>query len=250
MTSYVTNDFFIDAARGAILKYSPERKFGHNPNIANGVLADVWQATGTYVFPSDSGITLEIVSDAADTVVVKVEGLDANFDLQSTTVTLTGVTAVTLPGVWTRVNRAYVDDSTACVGTIHIRDEATSTVVYAQIEPAQQQTAQVIYTVPNRKTAFIFFGTAAMTRTGATAAVDVSLHVREFGKIFREIDRRGLLGDGASTLDANWIIPVKAPAKSDIKASAISTANNTSVTASIQMLLLEDKPGSSITNEV
>lgn len=244
MSRYITNDFALDIAQGRILKYSAVSKFGHNEDLDLGVEEDIWIVGGTYVFPSDSGEALEIVSsNAGDTSSVIVEGLDENFNQKSETVTLTGTTAINLSGLWARVHRMYVDDATAIVGNVDVRDQATSLVIYARIRAEEQQTAQCIYTIPNGFTGYLIKW--ALTMNGPNNGnADVALRVRPFGKVFLEKDHRGLRTASTSVYYGQPAVPIRVEAKTDIKLSGEADANNVSVAGCFDIILVADKPGS------
>lgn len=68
-----------------------------------------------------SASTVYMVSSAADTQVWKVQGIDANGDYQSQTVTLTGTTPVAVPGTWNHVSSAVnTSDGTTNAGIVYV----------------------------------------------------------------------------------------------------------------------------------
>jgi hypothetical protein len=94
------------------------RKFGSNGAIdlqENNPDAD--DVAGDYVFPSDSGETMYISSSSAlDTMPIRIQGLDADFKEKEQTITLQGQTRLTLDGTWSRINRAFNDDTNDIAG--------------------------------------------------------------------------------------------------------------------------------------
>lgn len=96
------------ATVGRITGYTRASAYGHTPTpTAN---SDVWEGAGLYPFQS-TAVKLEALSaSASDTAAgtgartVMVQGLDANFNSISETVTMNGVTPVTTVNNYIRVN--------------------------------------------------------------------------------------------------------------------------------------------------
>ena len=236
----LTNDFNLDIAKGTVYNKSHIHKFGHNGDIAADVKEDVWTAGGTYVFPSDSGESIECVSDnALDTgISFTIQGLDENFESQMETVTLNGTTAVAVPGTWTRVFRAYTNDSTEVQGTVSVQAAGGGTV-YAQVLAAEQQTQMAIYTIPAGYEGYLvsFYATANRKRT--TGAADVHLMVRDFGKVFLEKEHLGLQVAGQSFIQYRFEVPLKYKAKTDIKLAATPTTGGIDIAAGFDLILVK-----------
>lgn len=108
---------------------------GTNPAVAAG--ASFWYGTGAYPW-IPSARTLEIVStDANDTLAgtgiqkVSVNGLDANYNSITETVSMNGTTAVPLVNQYLRINRMIniqAGSSNVNVGTINLRDAGAGPV--------------------------------------------------------------------------------------------------------------------------
>ncbi|MES0329157.1 MAG: hypothetical protein ABUK06_02600, partial [Dehalococcoidales bacterium] len=217
-------------------------KWGNNTAITT-TEEDLWSAGGAYAFPSDSGVSLEVVSsDAGDTTqVVTIEGLAGNFTEQSETITLNGTTAVVVPGTWTRVNRAFNSNSAVFDGAVSVQ-AAGAGAVYASLAATHQQTSQAIYTIPAGCTALILDVKGSINRTGATSlAADYFLNVREFGKVFRKKWHVGVQKDGNSNVEDNMIIPERVPEKTDIKVSGIAATTDVSGSAWFYVLVMSHK---------
>jgi len=110
----------------------------------------VWEGANNatqnnYTYLSTASQLTLASSSTSDTGVVFISGLDANFNLQSETLTLNGTTAVTSVNSYLRVNGLYCTNFSN-VGTITAK---VSTTVYGQINPGFGQTQMAVYTVPN-----------------------------------------------------------------------------------------------------
>jgi len=170
--SYLTNkDFLIEVVKGNVPGHSIVNKFGHNLATASG--EDVWGGGGTYPFFPTAAVNVDIVStDADDTsgdtgaIQVSVEGLDANWDKQTETVTLNGTTPVQLTNTFVRMFRAYVLESGASnenEGNITVYARSTGSGVPSgdvgiYIGATQGQTQQTIFTIPAGHTAMFIKG--------------------------------------------------------------------------------------------
>ena len=112
-------------ANGLMANMDSVAVFGRSKTLTVQTLTDITLIPGvtTYTFPDNAGQTMEIVSsNAADTaVIVLVEGLDANFDPQSETVTLNGTTAVPLTNEYARINRIGNVGTVAHVGNVSLQ---------------------------------------------------------------------------------------------------------------------------------
>lgn len=170
-------------------------KFGRNPDVDTGTTPeDIWSGGGEYPFPS-SPVSLEILSSAAadddgDTGAntVEIEGLDANWELQTETVTMNGVAAVNLAKQYIRIFRAKVltagtDGENA--GIITIRDQGAGTIraiidFNAALGGGAGQTLMAIYTIPAGKKGVIRRHWARLDRFPGTDA-QMRIVIRPFG---------------------------------------------------------------------
>lgn len=241
MSLGVTDSFLASVGAGLVPGHSPVRKFGHNLDMSSGVEATIWTQGGLYVYPSDSGEAMEVVSSSAsDTGTVEIQGLDASFNEVSQIITLTGITAVPLQISLSRVLRAFNNNSTDFVGNISIQGTGGGTV-FGHITADEQQTGMAIYTVPAGKTGLLMRGCASINRTVVSAAaVDFSINTRVFGKVFRKQLHLGLQTAGTSVAHDDFVIPSRMPEKTDIIVNGISTANGMHASAWFYILLLSN----------
>ena len=122
----------IPVVKGQIDKLSGVHKFGYNSAVGTAY-ETIWDAGGTYAFPSAAGtVTVTSASGATDSgVEVTLEGLDENYAEQSETVTLNASGTFTTTTEYLRLHRAYVSGSTATTGDITMQI-SSSTVAYIE----------------------------------------------------------------------------------------------------------------------
>ena len=226
-------------------------KFGANYNI--GTLTDpqdIWSAGGTYTFLAAAATLYASSSDDGDTATINIQGLDANWNLQTVTVDLTGQTQVAISGTWLRVFRVYNADSAVTAGIVYIAEDAgvditagkpdTASLIKAQFEVAPQQTLMAIYTVPNGYTAYMFRWYAGLV-VGRSSYAIVEMQKRAPGGVFRTTRRIGLASAGTSDYTELLNIAIPFATKTDIKVIVREAgANNMDVSAGFDLLLLAD----------
>jgi hypothetical protein len=171
MAYLMNKNFFLEVEQGNIPGWSHTRKFGKIFGV--GTTLTPITGTGLYQTPT-SAQSLEILSSSVNDTsagsgarTVYVEGLDANFALQSTTATMNGTTAVALTGTWTRVFRIYVVTSgtygsataSSHAGTITVRNSGAGVSwgqLYVDSGYGLGQSLIGAYTVPVGYTAYVY----------------------------------------------------------------------------------------------
>ena len=158
------DDFHLEIAKGLVTGHKIVHKFGRNADSSSG--DDVWFADGGMNWETAAAVVSILSADVNDdgnpttntgAQTVTIEGLDASFNEQTTTVTLNGTSAVTTGAdTYIRVNRAFV----ATNGTYHETNigNLTATIngnTTFVIEADIGQTQLGRYTVPNGKTAYL-----------------------------------------------------------------------------------------------
>lgn len=128
------------------------QKFGYNDSIASS-FETIWDGGGIYSYISTAGtcvLTSSDTDDNASTVIV--EGLDANYDLLTETVTVGGSAST---GAFHRIFRMTVDDANTGntnVGTITATVDSAARAI---ISPGNGQTLMATYTIPNGYRAYL-----------------------------------------------------------------------------------------------
>lgn len=167
-------------------------KFGSNPDVSNSVSRiapeTVWDGSTEYVFPPDSGTGIQIKSsETVDNQEFVVQGLDENFVEQNWTGNLNGQTEVNIDGTWSRVFRAFNNDTTYISGDINIHASGDDSTSYAQVLVGNEQTMMAIYTIPANTTGYLTEYHMSASNPGSSSSIDytVQIKTREYGKIFR-----------------------------------------------------------------
>ena len=145
-----TSNFLFDIARGNMVGATPVNIFGFN-TVVGTTYETLWNDGGAYVFPTEAK-SMTIVSSAADTMPVLINGLDSNYREVTQVVTLTGTTPVAIPKQILRINSALIL-SGSNVGNITI---ASGGVTYGYIGAGLGITQACIYTVPADHKLYLF----------------------------------------------------------------------------------------------
>lgn len=234
-TDHPTPNVYLDIARGSISNSKIVHKFGANFDIDQATDPEsVWTGGGLYPWASlSSAQTIHCLStSASDTTTLTLEGLDANYDEISETVTLTGTSAVTTSNTFLRVFRMTYDATN--VGTITARTVSASGTVVAQIDAGYAQTLMAVYTVPAGFTAYLV---ALDATIDGTKTCQMLMYHRLFGKPFRIAHVAE--SDGHYRYD--FTAPLTVPEKTDIdiRINEVS-GNDARVTANFDLVLIRD----------
>jgi hypothetical protein len=208
-------------------------KFGSNLALA-GTSESIWSAGGLYPWASlaTAQTIYAISTEAADTGTLEIQGLDENYALQTTTVTLTGLTAVdTGATTFLRIFRMQYTGSNA--GTITARVTSGTGTVVAQIDPEVAQTLMAIYTVPAQTTAFMLAYTVG---TGQGDDAHVKMFARELGGAFQI---KNEMKSYQSTITREFPIPLRFEEKTDIDFRATTSSANSDCIVNFDLVLVK-----------
>jgi hypothetical protein len=186
----------LQVSRGQISWHQPVVIFGYNPDIDTSV-ETVWPQGGLLSFPA-SALQLSVSSSSADDTAlgtgartVYLEGLDANHNTISETVTLSGQTAVTTTESYLHINNCYVQTAgsgNTAAGTIYFGTGTVTAGVPATIYDviAFDYNARVTgsYTVPAGYTAYVSQGLFSSGQASGSNAVTGRLMTRGTNKLF------------------------------------------------------------------
>lgn len=225
-------------------------KFGANRDIdILSVPESVWSGGGLYPWQA-SAVVLEVISDdptddgdpvAAGARTVEVQGLDANWAMQTETLTMNGVGAVAIPGTWLRVLRAKVITAGATgtnAGTILVRIESAGATL-AIIEPGLGQTTMAIYTIPLGYTGYL-----VQVRSGIMRSVPTTV----YGTI-AVFERDNAIADAAFQMKSENAVgittvysaprPITEKTDIDLRVPYVS-ADNAQVVAELDIILVDN----------
>lgn len=232
----------IDNANSGYSNRSFGYVFGRNTNVDN-VQIDLWEGpTGVYVFPTVGQQMKFVSSSANDTLAgtgiqkIHIHYLDSNYAVHTETVNMNGTTPVsTVATDIFRINamHAYqVGSGGVAAGNISLTNTG-ATVTYAYLTAGMNWARQAIYTVPAGVTGYITHWQASSGSASGNHFTQISLRATchqgvLLPGVFLLIDEVGTQ-DGGDTV--NYDIPIRIPAMSDVKISAISDTSNANVTA-------------------
>lgn len=156
-------------AMGKVPGVSLVNLYGYQAAV-DGTFIPVWENATTYTYPPDAGtLMLLYSSSASDTnVSVLIEGLDANFVMQSETLVLTnGTVGVQTTKSYRRINSIRVVGSVNAVGRLFLSslDKVTP---YAIIAAGVGKNQTSMYTVPAGYTFYLNRVTASASATSAS----------------------------------------------------------------------------------
>ena len=235
-TDHPTPNVYLDVARGSISNSKIVHKFGANFDIDQITTPEtVWSAGGLYPWSSlATAQTIYCIStSASDTAVLTIEGLDANYNEQIETVTLTGTTAVATSNTFIRVFRMTYEDG-ANVGTITARVTSGTGTVVAQIDIGYAQTLMSVYTVPAGYTAY-------MVTTDCTIDSHKDCQILMYHRLFGKPFRIAHVAEATGHYRYDFYAPLRVPEKTDIDIRIDNVSGNDSrVTANFDLVLIKD----------
>ena len=234
-TDHPTPNVYLDVARDAISNSKIVHKFGANFDIDQGTDPEsVWTGGGVYPWASlSSAQTIYCLStSASDTTTLTLEGLDANYDEISETVTLAGLTAVTTTNQFLRVFRMTYDATN--VGDIEARVTSASGTIVAQIDAGYAQTLMSVYTIPAGHTGYLV---ALDATIDGTKTCQMLMYHRLTGKPFRIAH----IAETEGHYRYDFTAPLTVPEKTDIdiRINEVS-GNDARVTANFDIVLIRD----------
>jgi hypothetical protein len=165
----------LQVSRGQISWHSPLNLFGNTASLGSSAYGPLWEGLtgsgGSYVYPGSAVVMTLVSSSASDTaVVIRINGLGANYVLQSEDVALNGTTGVPTTKTFLRINSMQTIAGNA-VGNVTAANGGTT---YAKITAGNGDTQMSLYTVP---AGYTFYQTyyQADTNTSVTSGAYVRL---------------------------------------------------------------------------
>ena len=219
-------------------------KFGENLDV-DGSMETIWDGGGLYTYLTSAGVLTVTSTDGDDAAAgtgartVTVEGLDANYNQVSETLTVGGGAGSV---EFFRVFRAFVATSGSSgtnEGTISIAQGATTLAQIRTVGTPSStglgQTFMSIYTVPAGYTGYIFDWNVST----AKADGDVFLVKRGHNDngTWRSQD---VMHTNQNSIERNYKFPLKIEEKADIEVRALSPTNNMKCAATFCILLVQN----------
>jgi len=243
--------FELQVARNQIQGHRNVTVFGFNPDV-DTTQVSVWPLPSLITFPS-SALQMTVSSTSANDTsagtgarTVVVQGLDANYNEVTETVTMNGQTAVTMTTAMLRVNYAYVataGSGNSAAGDIYIGTGTVTSGVpatpYDIIKFDYNNTTTGSYTVPAGYTAYVSQGLFSAGQAGGSNQVQGRLLSRGVDNIRRTAAITSL-NNGV----ANYVFeyPLAIPEKTTLEATAIGSSNNNACSSMFILLLVKEGP--------
>lgn len=243
--------FELQVARGQIQGHRSVVVFGFNSDVDTSQVS-VWPLPSLITFPS-AALQMTVSSSSANDTsagtgarTIVVQGLDANYNEVTETVTLNGQTAVTMTASLLRVNYAYVataGSGNSAAGSIYIGTGTVTAGVpattYDIIKLDYNTTITGSWTVPAGYTAYISQGLFSTGQASGSTQVEGRLLTRGTDNI-RRTAAVTTLNNGVA--DYLFEYPLAIPEKTTIEATAIGSANNNSVSSMFIFVLVKEGP--------
>ena len=177
---------------------------------------------------------------------IVVQGLDANYNEVSETVTMNGQTAVTMTAAFLRVNYAYVataGSGNSAAGDIYIGTGTVTTgvpaTVYDIIKLDYNVTTTGSYTIPAGYTGYVSQGLFSTGQASGSTQVQGRLMTRGTDNS-RRTAAITTLNNGVA--DYMFEYPLAIPEKTTVEATAIGSANNNACSSMFILVLIKEGP--------
>jgi hypothetical protein len=218
--------FELQIARGQITYHSVRNIFGFNASIGTSYRTP-WELANTNALPLiSSAAQLDVASsDAGDTTqVVRLIGLDADYNIIAENISLNGTTTVTTTNSFKAIND-FITLSGNCAGNVTAK---ISTVVYAQITAGTGRNQAAIFTVPAGYSFYLArIDAFSATATGASKYITfLNKNTFSDGRIFNVAETTF-----AQRMDIQRVLPFKVPEKTTLEFQA--KVNNTTAEVGI-----------------
>ena len=244
---YPTEDTYLNIARGLVRNTFDVHKFGSNSALGNGLenIETIWDGSSLYPWATwDAGANTVFLasSQSGDTSrVVEIQGLDANYDALTETITLDGsdgTTAVESTNEYIRLFRMRNVGSTDISGNVTAKYGASGGTTVAQITGSANQTLMCVYTIP---TGYKGFLTNIEGSSRKSEEITMRMTLRNFGQVFRTIHQGSFIG-GQYNFD--FSVPFAIDAKTDIDMRAFGGSSGNSVDGTFNLVIIKNPLGS------
>lgn len=220
----------IPIAAGDVSGYNHINKFGATDgDVTEGT---VWDGNGgsvAYPYPDAGLVSIASLTEVGETVIV--DGLDADYNLQSETIAIGSTGTLT----FSRIFRAKMSTVTnASEITINQGGDLA-----AKILAGLGQTLMATYTVPAGKTGYILGIHLGSDKASVNSRMIYRLFCREIlnGGVFRI--KANLNAAGGQSLDIEYPVPLVVSEKNDIKIDVIA-GQATQVSATFDIILVDN----------
>jgi hypothetical protein len=220
----------IPIAAGEVSGYSHINKFGAtNGDVTEGTVWDGNDGDVVYPYPDAGLVSISSSTEVGETV--EVQGLDADYNLQTEVIAIGGTGALT----FSRIFRAKMSTATNA-SDVEINQGGE---LAAKILAGLGQTLMAVYTVPAGKTAYILGIHLGSDKASTNSRMTYRLFTRDIlnGGVFRI--KANLNAAGGQSLDIEYPVPLVVPEKHDIKIDVVA-GQATQVSATFDIILVDN----------
>lgn len=238
-----TSDY-INVSRGLIANTTRLQRTGYSAAIGSSAQT-IWNEAAAYVFPAAAGVLTVSSGSASDTSAgtgartVTITGLDANFNVLTEVLSLTGQTAVSTVNSYFRVNLVQVTTAGSGgsnAGVIYIGTGLVTAgkpaTIYNSVAIGFNVSRTAVTTIQAGMTGYLL----QLLASTDTAGTQVQLLTRPAGSVF-VVARIFQLGVGAGTVQT-YDLPAGFAAGTDIIAQATNAGTNVKVACQFEVLLI------------
>lgn len=193
----------------------------------------------TPVFPDVAGEVLYLSSsDAAEAGVMRIRGLDSEFNEQTEDVALSGTTPVATVATFSRINRLEWTEPSKTLGDISVKNLAGDKEYRRYLEESQTS-VDLVYTVPKGRKWQAIQMYAAVTRDSNSQSVGtVYLYFGLPGKYFSRLFKFPVANRGSSNVDYVNQLPEESIGPVDLYATASTSDVQAEVFARLSLKVL------------
>lgn len=234
-------DWYFQVSEGSVVGANSEYRSSYNPNVSTSE-ESIWVQGGLYPWASWT-VAQRIYMISTSTLdtgqQIKIEGLDTNYVYQTETITSNGLTGVPTSLNYIRIFTAslLVDGVTGNNGTITFRLTSGTGTVVANMAIGFCKTKLGQYTIPANKTGYLLNFDATVFKTGANAAAELRMYIREFGGSFR-VEQLSQVVNGTYLFTCK--VPRKFIQKTDIDFRSIGDSNNTIISCNYSLIIIDN----------
>jgi len=240
----VSTDHKLEIAKGVVANTTGHTKYGRIPDLDNNQVQDINPFGNVVLMTTAAALDLESSSvkdksSSTGAFTVMIWGLDSNWDEITEVLNLDGTTIVPTVNAYIRINKMQVITSDTSSGNVGIVTLKNGNDTQAHIEPEKNSTEQIMFSVPNGKTAYVTYmrGSAGNSVAAGIKQCFLEFMVKPFGGPWIQSSSESIGNEGGPSV-FNTTIPMPIPAKSDVKIIATSYQVNTQITAIIQYILV------------
>lgn len=234
----------IPIAAGKIEGYKHVNKFGFNDTVGTS-FEPIYVGSENFTYPTNAG-PVSVVSDSSNDSetgsgarTVNLEGLDANYDTITETITLDGINPAVSNGSFIRLFRMRVETAGSSSSAEGVITATVGGLDLAVLDPTyDNQTLQATFTVPAGKKAYLIRMQATSTKDNKAAMVglftrsnapDSVFTVKQLVEVFR------------NSVVVQFPVPLEFPEKTDIELRGKNLGSGqVSVGGTFDIVLVDD----------